>query len=750
MEDIINFFLAMGMALYIRTFHRNVDVHGIFTDEEQLRIALSHMNDFKGLYFNAQELSNNIQGIPVNSFGSIKKGKGLKREHIDNVWYLCIDIDPIYATENHSVNVSAKKNLMIVEVGKSIAQDLIDNGFATVQVNNSGNGCQLIIPIESIDADYAKSLMKNFATTIADLYKGKTFSVDISVARPEGMLKLPGSVSPKGTGTEKNPLRSASEVVKADFSVVTVIDTVEKFIKDNAPYLKYIGYTSKGVKYIKQDLLLEDLIETLDPYRYLGNVYITIDVNNSKRDEIITSDIATSYIRNLIRKMTNSILINKKYYEEVIATVVDSSDYKDVQLYHRVKFDADANCVLYDIGDNKKAVEITAGGVSLVEKPKRTFRSNINDKPQKLPNLKTPATDVIPLMGKYINLPDEYDLLLFCVIVACALMGNTSFQHCILVLIGVMASGKTTSSKYLSNIVSPCLEVLLDLPDKESDLKVILSNRMLVVFDNLSGIKAKVADTFCRCVTGAYASKRKLYYDSSEVIMPMNSIICLNGLELLTNRTDMLDRACLIEFKHIDNSEGLSSHDLDVSFQKDLPKILGGFFNAISLALADKNNYETEDVIRLHDFQRYGEKIAVALGYSAEMFDEALVMSNKRITNNIVETNILIQLICSLMTYRKVLEKVPTGELHKKLLELAEVGTIPITSTNFPDDTTKLGLALLKYESQLKDFGITFVREREAHQRGYSFYNDGSVVPNALPQVNENSSKKKTSLRNRK
>ena len=68
-----------------------------------------------------------------------------------------------------------------------------------------------------------------------------------------------------------------------------------------------------------------------------------------------------------------------------------------------IKFDKENNTIIYDIGDNVHAVEITEEKVSIIDKPEKVFRSNFGDIEQVLPDLSTPATDVIPLMKKYIK-----------------------------------------------------------------------------------------------------------------------------------------------------------------------------------------------------------------------------------------------------------------------------------------------------------------------------------------------------------
>ena len=49
LEDIIKFFLSVGGLIYIRTFHRKNNIHGIFNNESDLRTELSNLNDLKGL-----------------------------------------------------------------------------------------------------------------------------------------------------------------------------------------------------------------------------------------------------------------------------------------------------------------------------------------------------------------------------------------------------------------------------------------------------------------------------------------------------------------------------------------------------------------------------------------------------------------------------------------------------------------------------------------------------------------------------
>src|SRR5690606_26316514 len=116
----------------------------------------------------------------------------------------------------------------------------------------------------------------------------------------------------------------------------------------------------------------------------------------------------------------------------------------------------------------------------------------------------------------------------------------------ILILNGERGTGKSTNSKVISLIIDPSTAPLNSKPRSEREIFITASNSHLLNFDNLSGLSADAADTFCRLSTGAGVKIRQLYADDSEKIFSAAKPILANGIDDIATRGDLLSRSLLI------------------------------------------------------------------------------------------------------------------------------------------------------------------------------------------------------------
>ena len=73
----------------------------------------------------------------------------------------------------------------------------------------------------------------------------------------------------------------------------------------------------------------------------------------------------------------------------------------------------------------------------------------------------------------------------------------------------------------------------------------------VVMLDNQNTIPEWAADTLCRLVTGEADSKRRLYTDDEDVIIELRRAVILNGINVPTERGDVLDRSLVVELERI-------------------------------------------------------------------------------------------------------------------------------------------------------------------------------------------------------
>jgi hypothetical protein len=82
------------------------------------------------------------------------------------------------------------------------------------------------------------------------------------------------------------------------------------------------------------------------------------------------------------------------------------------------------------------------------------------------------------------------------------------------------------------------------------------------MLDNQNTIPEWGADTLCRLVTGEADSKRRLYTDDEDVIIELRRAVLLNGINVPTDRGDVLDRSLVVELERIPDGERKTEEEL--------------------------------------------------------------------------------------------------------------------------------------------------------------------------------------------
>ncbi|EQC44588.1 hypothetical protein M899_2472 [Bacteriovorax sp. BSW11_IV] len=251
----------------------------------------------------------------------------------------------------------------------------------------------------------------------------------------------------------------------------------------------------------------------------------------------------------------------------------------------------------------------------------RNMLSNVNPSPQ--------GTGDLNLLKKYINYSSNEQWYL----IATWLL-STCYRkpYVVLLFIGQQGTAKSSSSKNLIEVVDPCLAPLNSKPRKEQDVFISASSRHLLGYDNISGINAHVSDLLCRISTGAGLELRRLHTDSEQTVFNTANPMILNGITDFANRGDLMSRAIFIELPVIPPNERKTDLELTNAFQEDLPKILSGAFDCLSIALKNIDSIKLTDKPRMADFAVFGCAVSEALGITQEDF---MMAYNK----NIIESN---------------------------------------------------------------------------------------------------------------
>jgi hypothetical protein len=208
-----------------------------------------------------------------------------------------------------------------------------------------------------------------------------------------------------------------------------------------------------------------------------------------------------------------------------------------------------------------QVVKVGVSGWGFAENPPVLFRH--------FPNLKA-LPDPEPggsldVIVEFVNLKGERDRRLFTAYLATVPLPHVGRP--ILNAAGAMGSGKTTLRRVVKRTWDPTAPETVRADPRDFLQKA--SYAFAVMLDNQNAIPEWAADTLCRLVTGEADSKRRLYTDDEDVIVELRRAVLLNGINVPTDRGDVLDRS-LVELERIPDGERRTEEELRIASRRSV------------------------------------------------------------------------------------------------------------------------------------------------------------------------------------
>jgi energy-coupling factor transporter ATP-binding protein EcfA2 len=388
---------------------------------------------------------------------------------------------------------------------------------------------------------------------------------------------------------------------------------------------------------------------------------------------------STNYIKNITPRLKFEALRNK------------------VKLSNRVE-QYNGN-LYYDLSNQKgEFVEITKNGWRIIDEHDNViFLRQQHMKPQFYPISEGDPLENVKRIFKYINVKDEADQLLILMFLFTFFSAE---EHVILFLDGEGGSGKSTVARVLKSILDPSiLEDGDKIPEDMNSLIQILSHHKFSVFGNISSISQQVSDIMCEAITGISATKRAHWTNDSDFLYKFMCSISLNGIiGEIGDRADILTRTIRVTTSSATFKERHDGQLREKMLAEDLPYIMGGIFDIMSKAIAEKEK-ETEIIdprYRSVSFLKWSKAVCKATGLSYKDFENKYKEIYDQIDEKAIENNPQTSAILELMMNRRYWSGTMT-ELKK---ELEKVSDIKISSS------TVLSHNIKKLLSNLKNIGI--------------------------------------------
>ncbi|MGA1841106.1 MAG: CHC2 zinc finger domain-containing protein [bacterium] len=405
----------------------------------------------------------------------------------------------------------------------------------------------------------------------------------------------------------------------------------------------------------------------------------------------------------------------------------------------------------YDLGGGRVACFEKGRDWTILDHTPILFRSFSHQKDQVMP--KEPGD--IKKVLRYLNFTDEKQKLLYlCYLVTCLV---PDIPHPIIVITGEQGSGKTTFFKITKPIIDPSHVKTVSTFSDGREFVQAAFHHYLMFLDNLTHLSKWQEDALCRFSTGEGFTKRELFSDDDDIFYSFRRCAGINGINLVTDRPDVLDRSIIFSMDHINESKRKSERKIIQEFEKDLPYILQGVFDTFSKAIESVDNIVLNCKPRMADFSIWGSAIAKVLGYEQGEFLDAYKENINMQNQEAIDASPIGKAIINYMDGKSETEWETPDFLLSLLKDEAERLKIDISQKYWPKDARWLWRRIKEVSTNLRAMGI--VAKRDDAKKGTegrlikleriiskNSGNDVSVVSNALKQKNQNVIKDNTSF----
>ncbi len=318
--------------------------------------------------------------------------------------------------------------------------------------------------------------------------------------------------------------------------------------------------------------------------------------------------------------------------ENAIATLESKAIFEACTSEVYVRYAKNENAVYVDLCNAEwQVVEITRDGWTILNDSPVRFRRTNGMLPLPLPQRGGTLRD----LHRLINVPEDDLPLVDAWLISAA---QPSGPFCILILVGEQGTAKSTLTKSLRALLDPNKAPLRAEPRDERDLLIAAKNSWVLAFDNLSYLKPWLSDALCRLATGSGFATRQLFTDDAEVLFSAQRPIILNSIDDLATRSDLLDRAIVLPLEQIPETQRRTEAGYWAEFEQARPRILGALYDAVSVALRNLPEVQTDRLPRMADFAKFAIAAEPAMGVPAGTFLECFLRNRESIDDIALES----------------------------------------------------------------------------------------------------------------
>jgi len=491
----------------------------------------------------------------------------------------------------------------------------------------------------------------------------------------------------------------------------------------------------------KDETQAQTLIRLADPADLWttpdGDCYATFPVSGHEETAPLRQKPFRQWLRHRFYKKRGKPPGSQALQDAIDTLAAEARFEGDVAEAHlRVAGDSDEEKRIYvDLGNESwEAMEITPEGWERSKSVDPNFRRvpSMNELPAPTESYESDPQEALNLLRDHVRVKDDgnFSLLLAWLVQALRPCG----PYPVLVFTGEHGSGKSMTTKMIRSLVDPSSVPTATAPKSEEDLIVTAENSWVLNIDNMSDVSPWLSDSLCRLATGGGFRTRKLYSNKEEVYFYHQRPMILNGIEKLTDRPDLADRALRIELDAIPEDEVDSEKDVWRAFEEDRPHIVAGLFSAASVALECIDNVDLPTLPRMADFAKWAAAAEPAFPVDPGTFRDSYATNRKQANQNTLENDEVARAIQALVE--------DAGRWHGKMSELVEDLKPYIFNPDSPPPELQhynsLSSHLKRIMPVLRDAGIRRKDDEAKRSRAFSLYHEDQVDgdasdPDALP-----------------
>lgn len=403
--------------------------------------------------------------------------------------------------------------------------------------------------------------------------------------------------------------------------------------------------TKKNNTQLDPDTIYETLKSKYDLFSDpSGMPFATIKDKNNETVPTLDIKFIRSVTRNIHNQTNRPPLSNLvKSYITLLEDDALNGPIKKVWLRYAYK----ENIIYVDTADeNGNIIRITADGPTVIPKQEcpEVFYKTKRTRPLPKPDFEGSVEEILP----FFHLENQHNivLLLSCMLKAMIPIGATPLVS----INGPQNTGKTIKSRLTKDLIDPTSPLTTGTPNSERQLFISAINSYCLAYDNLSSLNRTLSDLYCTLVTGAGYCTRKLHTDTDEIIFDGKRFLIMNGIPNFLWSPDICQRSVFLETAPIPAEERLPENILLHKWEKAKPRILGGFYKAVSVALRNIEYVNLDSYNRMADFEQWVVAAIDALPFTQEQFHQACEANREHINDEAIDADPVASAVVAMIT----------------------------------------------------------------------------------------------------